>query len=124
MPFQRIIPRGRCILLLSGMLTVVACSAFALVWMQQQINQTARSSVRLEQDLAEIDAKLRYIDEKISKSHQPVVLQGKVAGRLRPSKAGQIVQVTERSGITGRSYAHAAPYRAAADLAFVNLTTR
>ena len=106
------------------MIAITVVSAFAVVWMQQQINHTARSSVVLERDLAAMVDKLRYLDEKISKFHQPVVLQGKVAGRLRPASEQQIAWVTERNAAAGRSYAHVAPYQVSMDLAFIDLNSQ
>ena len=56
--------------------------------------------------------------------HQPVVLQGKVAGTLRPSLDSQIVWVRESNVSSGRSYAVAEPYEASMDLAFLDLNTK
>jgi hypothetical protein len=55
--------------------------------------------------------------------HQPVVLQGKVAGVLRPSMDNQIVWVREREQPTGRAYAVSAPYETSIDLAMLNANT-
>ncbi|NCG08121.1 MAG: hypothetical protein GWO81_00900 [Verrucomicrobia bacterium] len=93
------------ILLSVGLLTV-AC-AFGIVWMQQEISRTAANAARLESQLAQKVDKLRYLDGKISRIHQPVVLQGKVSGRLRPAEDLQVVWVAERNGIEGRVYADA-----------------
>ncbi len=93
------------ILLSVGVLTVVC--AFGIVWMQQEISRTASHAARLESQLAKQVDKLRYLDEKISRIHQPIVLQGKVSGRLRPAQDLQVVWVAEREGIEGRIYANA-----------------
>ena len=77
------------------MIVVTACSAFAVVWMQQQITRTAQSSQVMERQLAETVRKLRYLDERIATVHQPVVLQGKVSSVLRPSMENQVVWVRE-----------------------------
>ncbi len=116
--------RRRFLLLMTFTIGITASCAFALVWMQEQINRTARSSVVMENNLAEMVDKLRYLDEKISKFHQPVVLQGKVAGRLRPASERQIAWVSERDAPTGRAYAHAEPYQVSTGLAFMDLNSQ
>jgi hypothetical protein len=93
------------ILLSVGVLTVLC--AFGIVWMQQEISRTASHAARLESQLAKQVDKLRYLDERISRIHQPIVLQGKVFGRLRPAQDLQVVWVAEREGIEGRIYANA-----------------
>lgn len=77
-------------------LIMIACSvggAFAIVWMQQQINRTAVRCQGIEREMEEVLRKLRYLDERIASFHQPVALQAKVAGRLRPADQNQIVWV-------------------------------
>jgi len=97
-------------------------SAVAVVWMQQQISRTARNGQKLEAQLAETSRKLRYLDERIATVHQPVVLQGRVAGVLRPSSDNQIVWVREQSFGNDRAYAAVAePYEATMDLALADL---
>jgi hypothetical protein len=105
------------------MIVVTVGSAFAIVWIQQQISRTAQSSKALESQLAETSRKLRYLDERIAGYHQPVVLQGKVAGVLRPSVENQVVFVQERQLATGRSYAVSQPYEVSMDLALLDLNT-
>ena len=96
---------GIVVLACVGLLTV-AC-AFGIVWMQQEISRTAGDAARLESELAKKVDKLRYLDEKISRIHQPIVLQGKVSGRLHPAQDLQVVWVAERKGPEGRVYADA-----------------
>ena len=64
-----------------------------IVWMQQQINRTAVRCQGIEREMEEVLRKLRYLDERIASFHQPVALQAKVAGRLRPADQNQIVWV-------------------------------
>lgn len=109
--------RQRMIGLVLLMVAVSAGSAFAIVWMQQQISQTAQGSQRLESQLAETLRRLQFLDERIASYHQPVVLQGRVAGVLRPSMDNQVVWVEERQLASGRSYAVNQPYEVATDLA-------
>jgi hypothetical protein len=96
-------------------------SAFAIVWMQKQISHTAQNSKKYESQLAETMRKLRFLDERIAGYQQPVVLQGKVAGVLRPSVEDQVVFVEEREHATGRSYAVSQPYEVSMGLALLDL---
>lgn len=98
-------------------LTVV--SAFAIVWMQQTISRTAQNAVRLELNLAKKVDQLRYLDKRISSSHQPVTLQGKVTGSLRPAKDLQVVWVAERSSSQGRIYANTSNAPTVQNIAFL-----
>jgi len=113
--------RKHIIVLILAMVAVTVGSAFAIVWMQQQISRTAQSSKEFESQLAETSRKLRYLDERIAGYHQPVVLQGKVAGILRPSVEDQVVFVQERQLATGRAYAVSQPYEVSMDLALLDL---
>ncbi len=113
--------RSSFLILISSIIFAVVAGAFSVVWLQQQINQTARSSLVLDNQLGDTIDKIRYLDEKISKFHQPVVLQGKVATSLRPSKEDQVVWISERGSLRGHIYAHATPYRGANNLAYFNL---
>ena len=116
--------RGRIYCLIVAMIAVTVGSGFAIVWMQQQISRTAQRSQKTEIQLAETVRKLRYLDERIATMHQPVVLQGKVAGTLRPSMDNQIVWVRESNVPTGRAYALSQPYQTSMDLAFIDLSTQ
>jgi len=113
--------RKRSALIVIAMIAVTTGSAFAIVWMQQQISRTARSTNQLEADLAEMVRKIDYLDERIASLHQPVVLQGKVAGSLRPSLENQVVWVREREMPSGRAYAVARPYEVSLDLAMLEV---
>lgn len=115
--------RGRFYFFIIAMIAVTVGSGFAIVWMQQQISRTAKRSQEVESQLAETVRKLRYLDERIATMHQPVVLQGKVAGTLRPSLDNQIVWVRESNVPSGRAYAVSEPYETSMDLAFLDLNT-
>jgi hypothetical protein len=101
-----------------GVISLTVVSAFAIVWMQQTISRTAQKAVSLEADLAKKVDQLRYLDKRISTSHQPVTLQGKVTGSLRPAKDLQVVWVAERSSSQGRIYANAGSSPILQNLAF------
>jgi hypothetical protein len=113
--------RKHVIVLILSMVAVTVGSAFAIVWMQQQISRTAKDSKQLESQLAETSRKLRYLDERIAGYHQPVVLQSKVAGILRPSVDAQVVYVQEHQLASGRSYAVSQPYEVSMDLALLDI---
>ncbi len=113
--------RGRFFFFIIAMIAVTVGSGFAIVWMQQQISRTAKRSQEVESQLAETVRKLRYLDERIATMHQPVVLQGKAAGTLRPPLDNQIVCVRESKVPTGRAYAVHQSYEASMDLAFLDL---
>jgi hypothetical protein len=116
--------RRRMIFFIISMIVVTVTSGFAIVWMQQQISRTAKRSQQVEDQLAETMRKLRYLDERIATMHQPVVLQGKVAGTLRPSQDNQIVWVRESNASSGQAYAASQPYETSMDLAFLDLNSQ
>lgn len=115
--------RQRMVVLILAMVAVTVISAFSIVWMQQQISRTAENSQKLEAQLSETLRKLRFLDERIATYHQPVILQGKVAGVLRPSMENQVVWVEERQLPSGRSYAVLQPYEVSSDLALLDTIT-
>ncbi len=111
-------------LLLSTIL-LAAGSAFATVWMQQQIGRCADRGQRSEALLAETVRKLRHLDERIAALHQPALLQGRVAGKMRPSEASQMVLVRPEDLPGGRSRALAQePRDVSLDLAFIDLRAK
>ena len=112
--------RSRSIALILCMAAIAVCSAFSIVWTQQQISRTAQKTKQIEADLAEMVRKIGFLDERIATLHQPVVLQGKVAGTLRPSMENQIVWVREQELPNGRAYAVSAPYETSIDLAMLD----
>ena len=115
--------RKKAISLILSMVVITLGSAFFIVWIQQQISRTAQSSKKLEADLAESSRKLSYLDQRIADNHQPVVLQGKVAGILRPAFESQVVFVRERELATGRRYAISQPYEGSEGLALLDFDT-
>lgn len=116
--------RSLVLLMIVVMIAIAVSSAFGIVWMQQQINRTAQNCQQVERDMEETMRRLRYLDERIASIHQPVILQGKVAGVLRPSLEKQFVWVREQEVATGRSYAEAMPYEVSMDLAFLDLSAQ
>ena len=115
--------RKKAISLILSMVVITLSSAFFIVWIQQQLSRTAQSSKELESDLAKSYSKLRHLDQLIAGNHQPVVLQGKVAGSLRPAVESQVVFVRERELATGRRYAISQPYEVSEGLASLDFDT-
>ena len=115
--------RRQIFLILMAMAVLTIGSAFAVVWMQQQISRTAKEGQSIEAQLAETTRKLRFLDQRIAGYHQPVALQGSVAGVLRPSVDDQVVFVREHESAQGRSYAVVQPYEVSGDLAFLTRRT-
>jgi len=111
--------RSQSISLLFAIAAVIVGSAFATVWTQQQITRTAEETKRIEANLAELVRRIGFVDERIAALHQPVVLQGKVSGVLRPSVENQVVWVRESDSPAGRAYAVVSPYRTSTDLAMI-----
>lgn len=116
--------RSHILFLIVTMIVITVFSGFFIVWMQQQISRTAQRSQQVESEMAEIDRKLSYVNEKIATMHQPIVLQSKVADTLRPSLENQVVWVRERETLSGRTYATILPYSTSSDLAFLNTTAQ
>ena len=116
--------RKRAVALIFAILAVTVTGGFTLVWMQQQIGRVAESARELERELEELDRRLGRVDKRIAKLHQPVVLQGKVAGRLRPADDAQIRYATLRPTEEGATYVAVAPYEASMDLAFMDFENR
>lgn len=88
-----------------AMIAAAAVGAFSIVWMQQQINQAAVSCQRAEREMEETLRRLRHLDERIASVLQPIALQAKVAGRLRPSMENQIVWVKKATPVESTAYA-------------------
>lgn len=114
--------------LLAVVITMIACSvggAFSIVWMQQQINRTAVGCQRIEREMEVVLRKLRFLDERIASFLQPVALQAKVAGRLRPADDNQIVwartEPLQDNGAFTRSTAASLPAEVSMNLSFVDL---
>lgn len=107
------------------MLASTVGAAFSVVWMQQQINRTATRCQGIEREMEEVLRKLRYLDERIASFHQPVALQAKVAGRLRPADDSQIVWVRAPQpldrGVYARSPADAPSSEVSMNLSFLEL---
>lgn len=116
--------RSQGIALVFAIAVVIVGSAFSTVWTQQQITRTAQATKQVEADLAEIVRRISFLDERIAAQHQPVVLQGKVAGTLRPSMENQIVWVRESELPNGRAYAVVSPYQTSIDLAMIEANSQ
>lgn len=118
--------RKKLILMVMAVILLTATSAFATVWMEQQISRSAQRSQELESEYAETVRKLRYLDERIATLHQPAILQGRVAGTMRPSLGSQLVVVDRSQLPGGAAYASARrePFEVSVDLAFIDMNLK
>ena len=113
--------RHRTVLLVLLIGAVILIGALSTVWLQQQMTRSAESGRELEAKLAETVRKIRTLDERIATLHQPVTLQSRINGKLRPSMENQVVWVRERALPGERAYAVSEPYEVSMDLAFIDL---
>lgn len=102
---------------MSAAILITVISAFAIVWLQQQISRTARVTKSLELEHSETMRKVVHLDALIAARHQPAFLQGQVMGTLRPAREEQIVWVNSHKQEDGWTYTHYKPYRSSRDLA-------
>lgn len=63
----------------------------SVVWMRQEIAETASSNTVLEEKLADLDRKNNYLEEQIGKAHNPIYLSGRADEKLRPTHERQVV---------------------------------
>jgi hypothetical protein len=114
--------RGKLYAMILAAILLAGASAFATVWMEQQIARSARRGQEVESQLAETVRRLRQLDERIAALHQPAMLQGRVAGIMRPTHASQLVLVGRGEMTGGVARADAGdPYEVSLDLAFIDL---
>jgi tRNA G37 N-methylase TrmD len=101
-------------------LVICGASGIGMVWMRQQISRTADRIRTTEQQIAEVERRVRFLDERIAASTQPRNLQARVANQLRPAREDQLVFIQER--YTGDTYVYAVrdAFEVSADLALLN----
>ena len=104
---------------ISAVVLITVTSAFAIVWLQQQISRTAQMTKIVELELSETMRKVSHLDAMIAARHQPAFLQGQVMGALRPAREEQIVWVNSYKHADGRTYTHYKPFLSSSDLAQV-----
>lgn len=51
----------------------------SLLFMRQQIAETADAQERIEREVIAMERRIRYLDTKIAEVHQPAYLQGRIA---------------------------------------------
>ena len=102
---------------ISAVILITVISAFAIVWLQQQISRTAQMTKGVELELSETMRKVAHLDALIAARHQPAFLQGQVMGALRPVREEQIVWVNSQKHMDGWTYTHYKPYRSSSNLA-------
>ncbi len=72
-------------------LAVSAAGSLGLVWMRQQISQSARDAVRLERDIQEAERENARLAAQIARAHQPENLVAHASPALRPTSPAQVV---------------------------------
>lgn len=71
-----------------------AGGGLGVVWLRQQITRSAQNSQLLEQELADLNRRNSFVATKISRTHHPEYLLGRVGNRLQPTREHQIVRAT------------------------------
>lgn len=80
--------------IIGGLVIVVLGGSMSLLWMRQEIEDTARATRAIETEIIKEERRLRYLDTKIAEIHQPLYLERQVRRlglNLRPPSASQIV---------------------------------
>lgn len=72
-------------------LFVSAAGSLGLVWMRQQISQSARNTVQLEREIQEADRENARLAAQIARAHQPENLLANASPALRPTSSAQVV---------------------------------
>jgi hypothetical protein len=106
-----------CVLIICG------ASGIGMVWMRQQISRTADRIRTTEHQIAEVERRVRFLDERIAASTQPRNLQARVANRLRPAREDQVVFIQERYSGDAYVYAVRDAFEVSVDLALLNSGT-
>lgn len=72
-------------------MVVSAGGALGLVWMRQQISNSAQVTANLEKELHVVERESVRLAAHVAKAHQPENLLARVSSDLKPRSAGQIV---------------------------------
>lgn len=91
------------IALLSLIVLVAGMGGLSLVWLRQQIADTARYTQRLQSDRVEVNRRIEYLDVKIAEVHRPASLERRAVEMgltLRRAAPGQIVALGPLPGVT------------------------
>jgi hypothetical protein len=106
-----------CVLIICG------ASGIGMVWMRQQISRTADRIRTTEQQITEVERRVRLLDDSIATSTQPRYLQARVANRLQPARENQLVFIQERYRDDVYVYAVRDAFEVSLDLALLNSGT-
>ena len=112
--------------LLSLLLILAAFGGSSLVWLRQEISESAGRVRVFETDLAKLDRRFRYLEGKIAEIHQPEYLKRRshVLGMnlVQPARS-QVVRLTLPGGLEkeGSAIGGAEPLVGSFDLAFMEL---
>lgn len=72
-------------------LVVSAAGALGLVWMRQQITETAERTVQLEKEIIVVERESTRLAAQIARAHQPERLLARASAELQPTHPGRVV---------------------------------
>jgi len=113
-------------LLSLGMLVVCVCGALGVIGMRHQIASRAQAIKMLEQKIVRLEHRNQYLNSKIAQAHQPAYLQNRIAHKLCPAHASQIVYVHQHVGVPvapKKRQLVVEPFTLSLDLAFLATTS-
>lgn len=77
-------------------LVMFGCGGLGLLFMRQQISETASSTERIQRQIVETERRIRYLDTKIAEVHQPNYLHARMDAlglRLRAPRDSEMVYI-------------------------------
>lgn len=120
--------------LLVILLLVSAGGGLTLVWLRQQITETAQTNRRLQNEAHQIERRVRYIDTKIAEVNSPAYLRSRVVAlnlQLERPTSRQVIRmqpIDSRPGIPGEQdtlfFSERAPFVQSFDLAITESLRR
>lgn len=76
-----------------ALLVIFGGGSMTLLFMRQQISETANATERVQREIVESERRIRYLDTKIAEVHQPSYLNARIAQlglNLRPPRNNEI----------------------------------
>lgn len=120
--------------LLVVFILVCAGGGLTLVWLRQQITETAHTNRRLQNEAVQIERRVRYIDTKIAEVNSPAYLRARVTAlnlQLERPGSRQVIRmnpIDSRPGIPGEDnpllFSERAPFVQSFDLAITESLRR
>jgi hypothetical protein len=93
--------------LITLIILVSAIGGVTLVWMRQQISDTAQYNRRVQNEAAQVERRVRYLDSKIAEVNSPAYLRSKalamgmVLDRPKPQQIVRMAPIDSRPLIPG-----------------------